>query len=1143
MPPDKSCGPAALMLKALAASVANGGREEDTVSDAMEIYRGGSSIPDFTAQDIKISIPAPVVAKAMLAVGQETESSAFSTKLAWPNEDRGVSQTVLDFDFFENMEKYGRAGIRIPVLRILQRATDTAQVSGVGSVEDSIVSAYLCSYYSSFDERFQAVFYPSRYRWHASRDAVLFEASSALSDGVDRTAVSAVSATAAWLGMLIDQSTPVPSLLGDFMSRTGQSSGVASGQRRNTVVLADPSSFPATFRSCLADELPRIPNVHDVFTQQTIELIIADAISTETPASVAQLVTELMNNMGADQYTKQAWKDYCSAIRKSFVDARFETPSDAPVYVSLLPEAQRSIFTHMADDLNIRVAIASASKSKFMKEYENGGAPDYVVLADIDVDGVLAGKIAPDDISVLEQRHLSSFGVPAIYQDMMLASMQKHNRNIIDVEDVFAPYTFKEEDLMFVKRGADRSALHGGVTIDAAEILSAILVLFRGLRLDVAAPDSILDELYGESMVFVYEMKRLYSESICTPAESWLATMATFQYDPRVLGAPIDSPGSAIIKKVLGEAMGIDPFAPSGEYKTHGRDSRPGGKMLARFCTDMVEQAREGKIGEMIIGREAVIENVEAVLLRRDKANPLLLAPAGAGKTAVVEGLAKKIANGDAGVLNGYGICSLDVASLIADGPSVGVMGERVKGIMTEAIDSRTILFIDEIHTIDSIGSGDFNLGNIMKPFLARQGLKVIGATTEREYNYSIAKDKALDRRFSPIHLPKLDFDAVLEVLSAKSQIYGKHHGVVYSDNAANIIALLAEDYMSGRETPDRELDILDVSGSVAASNAKQIVEETDIIQAVKLLTSNKSIKTRKDIARELLGEIGEEDIAKAFPNVAGQRKAKEAILRRVSESKLDISSRNKPRNIFMFVGDSGVGKTYMAHEMAPLLDAGTEDVLSISLGEYQDRASHTRLIGAAPQYVGYQEGGVLTNFAKAHPGGIVVLDEIDKCTEEIKEMFLGVFDTGMLQAADGSIADCRSMTFVCTANTGHGTEKKHTIGFGTQETSEKDALANVKEALKVQFGEPLLNRIDEIVVFDELSEDDLIEICLISYRKLVDKMHRRYGVTLTDVYTEDQLAADAKQRFATSAGKMDARTAWNGFEKEIVPKAIALLD
>ena len=130
------------------------------------------------------------------------------------------------------------------------------------------------------------------------------------------------------------------------------------------------------------------------------------------------------------------------------MDARFETASDAPVYVSLLPEAQRSIFTHMADDLNIRVAIASASKSKFMKEYENGGAPDYVVLTDIDVDGVLAGKIAPDDIAVLEQRHLSSFGVPALYQDMMLASMQKHNRNIIDVEDVFAPYTFGEEDLM-----------------------------------------------------------------------------------------------------------------------------------------------------------------------------------------------------------------------------------------------------------------------------------------------------------------------------------------------------------------------------------------------------------------------------------------------------------------------------------------------------------------------------------------------------------------------------------------------------------------------------------------------------------------------------------------------------------------------
>ena len=1132
------------MLKALATAVANGCHEDEILSDAMEIYRGGVPITDFTAQDIKISIPAPVVAKAMLAIFSESEPVVFTTKLAWPNEDRGISQSVLSVDFLESMERHGRVGIRIPILRILQRATDTAQVSGVGSVEDIIVYGYLCSYYSSFDERFQAVYYPARYRWHASRDAVLFEASSALSDGIDRTAVSAVSATAAWLGMLIDQSTPVPSLLGDFMSRTGQSSGVASSQQKRSVILADSSSFAAAFRSCLLDELPGIPDVHDVFTQQTIELIIADAISTETPASIFQLVTELMNNMGADQYTKQAWKDYCTSIKKSFIDSRFESFSDAPVYVSLLPKTQRSIFAKMTPDLNIRLSIASAAKLKFMNEYENGGAPDYVVLDKKDILGILKGGPIPTDIGILEQRRLSSFGIPPVYQDLLLASMQKNNRNIIDVEDIYAPYAFTEEDMKYVRVGADRSALHRGVTMDAAEILSAALVLFRGLCMDVAAPDRVLDELYGECLSFVCEMKKLISEPICDSAESWLATLSVSHYDPRVLGAPVDSPGTAIIKKVLGEAMGIDPFAPETEYRSRGggANSVKGGKMLARFCSDMVQQAREGKIGEMIIGREAVIENVEAVLLRRDKANPLLLAPAGAGKTAVVEGLAKKIACNEAGVLNGYGVCSLDVASLIADGPSVGVMGERVKGIMTEAIESNTILFIDEIHTIDSIGSGDFNLGNIMKPFLARQGLKVIGATTEREYNYSIAKDKALDRRFSPIHLPRLDFDAVLKVLDAKSQIYGRHHGVVYTENAANIIALLAEDYMSGRETPDRELDILDVSGSVAASAAKQVVEEPDIIQAVKLLTSNKSIKTRKDIARELLGEIGEEDIAKAFPNVAGQKKAKETILRRVSESKLDISSRNKPRNIFMFVGNSGVGKTYMAHEMAPLLDASSEDVLSISLGEYQDRASHTRLIGAAPQYVGYQEGGVLTNFAKAHPGGIVVLDEIDKCTEEIKEMFLGVFDTGILQAADGSIADCRSMTFVCTANTGHGAEKKHTIGFGTVESKAEDELDNVKDALKAQFGEPLLNRIDEIVIFDDLSEDDLIEICLISYRKLVDKMHRRYGVTLTDVYTEEQLAEEARERFASSSGKMDARTAWNGFEKEIVPKAIALL-
>ena len=1147
LPEDWKCGRAALMLKALAASTAAGNSPDEVLDPAYEILESGQ-FGSFSYQDMKISLPCTTVATALLhAMDGGKQCSFYTSSGAWPVRFNGVSQQVEASDFLGALEKLGRPGVCVPVLRILQLAADAASESGSSVIDDATVLTYLCSYYASFDERFQALFYPAGFRSLSTRDAVMFEASSALSDGASRTAVKSLSATSTWLGMLVDSSTPVPSLLSDFLARAGLRSGVATTGRRpislilggevaNTgrtsisSILSSAQNLSDTFTACLSIETPVTYECDDVMTQQTLELVMADTISSGYPASTGLLVQNLMRNMGADHFTMEAWTGYCNSVANELTS--MISVSTHPNVVSMKPEAQRAIINVMTEsqDVNPRLLMASAAASRFVSESLEGAAPDHVELTVRDVENITeAGKLAPD-VALMERRSMDDFSVPEVYQNLFLTNMRDHDRAFIDIEDIYAPFS-GEMEITETFAATERAALYSGVTIGASEILAAAATLFRAIKGDSAAPDELAEGVYTECLVFVCEAMKADSAGACSPEGNWLASMSGDVFDPRKLGAPRQTDRR---RSLAGLPDPMDD--PNYSYQP-----QRAGKYLRAYCTDMVALAASGEIGQSVIGRDAVIENVKTVLLRRDKSNPLLLAPAGAGKTAVVEGLAKMLAEDSAGALNGYGLYSLDLASIATDGGSISALADAVRGIMEDAVENKAILFIDEIHMIDALGSHDFNVGNIMKPYLARSGLKVIGATTEREYNYSIAKDKALDRRFSPIHLPALDFESIVAILEAKASMYGIHHGVVYGSGTAPMAALLAEDYMGSRESPDRELDVLDLAGSVAVAAGEASVGEERLVEAVRILTSNPTVKTRADVARELISDGADDAAIAAFPNVAGQTRAKEQIFKRIAKSKLDISSRDKPRNVMMFVGESGVGKTYMAYEMAPLLDASRADVLQIPLGEYQDKGSHTRLVGASPQYVGYQEGGVFTNFAKAHPGGIVILDEIDKCAPEIRDVFLGVFDTGVVQAANGDVMDCRSMTFVCTANTGYGSTRKRAIGFGAPADDGTADTEAVMEALKAQFDEPLLNRMDEIVIFDPLSLEDLIEICRISYRKLADKMYRRYGIEIASSYSEDEMATDARVRFE-DGGKYDARTAWAVIEKDIVPKTIELL-
>lgn len=1103
-------------------------------------YMSTVCVPEQKARDM-VPIKELCALIAIEAGQQAMDESVFITQAVWPYEMDTVLQSVKTSSFMNALFEYGLDAVKISPLRLLQLAAKVASKHESDTIEDEHVYQAACAYYCSFDERFQAIFYPSSYCLGlASAGAGQFELSSALARGMSLTRITNITPTSLWLTMLVQE--PVPSLLYDFLVKTKQNTGVREDVTGGVDEIEVKSV--ADMIHYYVNMLFPSGDMSSATFSDNFMLMVSDVV-VDTPASVKDIVACLMRNQNKSQEEIEHWLDYC-AVAESSCDVVDSPIAYYPNFSVLSSEGIEAVCSLLADkNAPIRRLLASAAFASFLDESLEGGAPDLVRLYKnelalgahlIDYNTDVFGRcdISDEDVSVLMMsRKLAHFGVPALFQQLILANMVSRKSAIVSAADIIAITSPQSGNgMMLLSNDVSPASAHAGVSLEAARILSITSAVMQRVSLTIPMDELSSARLYASLLATAVATWQTDKDSSCADIDQWLLSVSSAPFDPRihVFYSPTGAPAPT------GFSTTITEFPLGNIQQSAGA--------LAQFGTDMVALAKTGKIGEGIVGRDETISLVETVLARRDKSNPLLLAPAGAGKSAIVEAIAAKIANQQTTLLNGCGLYSLDLTSLIADGCSAGIMAERLEQIVQEAISCNTILFIDEIHMISSIGSGEMNVGNILKPYLARDGLKLIGATTEREYNYTIAKDKALARRFSTMHLPALSFEAIMDILKEKQRFYSTYHGVAYTDKSARSIALLAKDYMSDKESPDRELDVLDTAAAVAARAKSSVVEEQHIVEAVRLLTSNRSVKTRAEIARELTaGDLDHAALDEMFPRVAGQYRAKKAIARKISESKLDISARPKPKNIFMFVGESGVGKTYMAHEMASLLDADESDVLTLNLGEYQDRAAHTRLVGAAPQYIGYQEGGVLTNFVKAHPHGIVVLDEFDKADPSISQLFLGVFDAGILRAGDGSVADCHSITFVCTANTGHGAEKKHSLGFSSVAQQQKEEDDNVVVALKAQFGDPLINRIDEVVIFDELTADDFVEICRLSYNTLAAKLMERHGVDLADAYTEEQLLADVKNKLEKEGvSSKDARTVWSSFERNIIPKAIALL-
>lgn len=689
------------------------------------------------------------------------------------------------------------------------------------------------------------------------------------------------------------------------------------------------------------------------------------------------------------------------------------------------------------------------------------------------------------------------------------------------------------------------------VSEKASYVLAASNIISHrmGMTLDTSPNDAIMRASLSMSVAgFMLGDNPIWQA--CTPIVNFLSTVISDLFHTRDIMAPLlaNQDGSSLHASVSNAAGHWDDYmiptmsgsraeprhaTPDIVLGTNGYNrmninqqesskrshSNAQSKSLPPCCVDLTMESLNHDEWADIIGRDEIIDDLEVILNRKDKSNPLLVAPAGRGKTAIVEALAHRIAHKKSFLLDGYKIVSLDLGGMSSSSSSFMAAIATIRNFITKAAKEKTIVFIDEIHLIATMMNGE--IADMLKPVLSRPGLHVIGATTEREYNYSIAKDKALDRRFSLVRIPALDDKSIELITAARMQRYGTYHHIGYDESLAPVACSLARRYMTNAESPDREIDIIDTAFSLASRNEESIVghdmdfterfskelTEENLCDAVRMLSSNNNIMTRRQSIESLRsqGRESESDrIARLFPNVAGQKKALEKIATQLSLSSLEICDKHQPRNVFLFVGKSSVGKTYTACQMARPLGLNEDSVLSISMGEYQDRISTSRLLGASPQYVGYKEGGVLTNFIKSHPNGLVILDEIDKCHPAILKILLGAFDDGILTAGNGENVDCSSITFVCTTNAGIDdvtTASSRPIGFiesnkrSSHDMNEKKAM----EALRKEFGNPFMNRIDCVVLFSDLTEQDIVDACLISYMDFAKRINQSYNVDIMD--------------------------------------------
>jgi ATP-dependent Clp protease ATP-binding subunit ClpC len=537
--------------------------------------------------------------------------------------------------------------------------------------------------------------------------------------------------------------------------------------------------------------------------------------------------------------------------------------------------------------------------------------------------------------------------------------------------------------------------------------------------------------------------------------------------------------------------------------------------LLDQLGRDLTRLAREGKLSP-ILGREAEVRQLIEVLLRHGKNSALLLGAAGVGKTAVVERLAQDIVSGQVPTkLRKTRLVELSMTALIAGTTYRGQFEERMEALLKELEQAdNIILVIDEFHTIMGTGKtleGGSDAANILKPALARGELTCIGITTHDEYTRHVEKDAALTRRFHPITISEPSPDETLQILRVLSPSYEQHHQIAIQDTALEAIVKWSGRYLPSRRFPDKAIDVLGKTSSRAEIQEISDVNP-DLVADIISEMAGVPVGTLDTDARQSLANL-EEDLGR---RVIGQDEAVAVLGRAIRLPYTGLRDPRRPMGVFLFVGPSGVGKTELARSLAEVLFGSEQALIRLDMSEYSEKINVSRLIGAAPGYVGYDEPGQLTQPLREHPHSVVLLDEIEKAHPEALDLFLQLFDEGRLTDSHGRVADGRHAVFIMTSNLGTKSRPQHSLGFAAQDTVPDTSIDNA--AIGDFFRPEFLNRIDHIVRFRSLRLDDLIEIADLEVQRLVQRLGEQnirltYEVGVLETIAEQALRQEGGAR------------------------------
>lgn len=652
------------------------------------------------------------------------------------------------------------------------------------------------------------------------------------------------------------------------------------------------------------------------------------------------------------------------------------------------------------------------------------------------------------------------------------------------------------------------------------------------------------------------------------------------------LGVSVERLAQAVSKGMQG---GADDGFGGFENESAPNGSQKGGSALDKFGRDLTQAAKNGEI-DPVIGREKEIQRLIQILSRRTKNNPVLIGEPGVGKTAVAEGLALEIAKGNVPeILKDKRVVSLDLTGMVAGAKYRGDFEERIKAAIDEVKKSKnTILFIDELHTIVGAGAaeGSADAANILKPSLARGDFQVIGATTLNEYRKYIEKDAALERRFQPVKVGEPTPEQAVQILKGLRDSYEAHHKVKITDEAINAAVTLSSRYIADRYLPDKAIDLIDEGASkvrlaslTSPDNVKELedeiadyekekasaINEQDFERAARLRDEQKELQTKLDDAKKKWqeqqkgnsGEVTAEDIAKIVSEwtgipvvqltkeeserllnmenvlherVIGQSEAVTAIAKAIRRGRVGLKDPKRPVGSFIFLGPTGVGKTELCKALAEAMFGDENAMLRLDMSEYMEKHTVSKLIGSPPGYVGFEEGGQLTEKVRRKPYSVVLFDEIEKAHPDVFNMLLQILEDGRLTDSQGRTVDFKNTIIIMTSNVGARliTEKQSSLGFNSEnenaeESEKKDIKELVTGELRKVFRPEFLNRVDDIIVFNKLNKDEIKQIAVKMLKTLENRLDK---MNIKISFTDNAISEIADKGFDENYGARPLRRA-----------------